>query len=401
MAPQLAKNAATRLFTPEVVSGSTVDFQPVLQLLSIKKVLNLSNGSERYRLIYSDGEYHFQSMLTTVLNGYFASQAFTPKCIIRLTHYCTNTIQDKKFVFYTVSPVLNEFLPHWPSRILITLGIEKVDDHSEKVGNPISFNTSQLWPIKQLNIYSNEWKIRARITQKSDIRTWLDHRGEGKVFRVNLVDATGEILAMGYNEAVDNLYSKLEEGKVYIFSKARIRLAKQQFSKLSNVYEIILEAQSSAVLCEDNRAIPQVEFNFTKLSQFATSTVEKDTIVDVLGVITEVHPIDTITLKSTGKIVSKRDIIITDRSTNHVRITIWGKQAVTFQAEKNLIAAFKRVKVGNSGGRRLSLVSSSTVLFYPDIPEARDLNHWVSSEGCFDAFKPLTTDRMDVLMNPS
>jgi hypothetical protein len=72
--------------------------------------------------------------------------------------------------------------------------------------------------------------------------------------------------------------------------------------------------------------------------------------IDVLGVVTEVKPIDTINVKSTGKTVSKRDITIADKSGSSVRMTIWGKQAETFQAENNPVVAFKGVKVGDFGG---------------------------------------------------
>ncbi|CAE6422825.1 unnamed protein product [Rhizoctonia solani] len=362
MAPQLTSGALTRLMTSEFTPDAIGDFQPVLQLLSVKKVSS-GGGSDRYRLI-------------------------------------------------------------------ITLGIEKVDDYSEKIGNPVNFDKAEnqsgagtsamdvdpapaavappkaapsaptsgaatntlppgfapLHPIEALSPYSNKWTIRARVTQKSDIRTWSNQRGEGKLFSVNLMDETGEVRATGFNEVVDNLYSKLEEGKVYWFSKARVQLAKKQFSNLSNDYEIALERQTEAVPCEDESAVPKVQFNFTELSQL--DGVEKDAMVDVLGVVTEVKPIDTINVKSTGKTVSKRDVTIVDKSGSSVRMTIWGKQAETFQAENNPVIAFKGVKVGDFG------VSSSTMTFHPDFPEAHALQGWYSSEGHSQTFKSQSTGGM-------
>jgi len=50
----------------------------------------------------------------------------------------------------------------------------------------------------------------------------------------------GEIRATGFNEQVDNFYEVLEEGKVYFVSKARINIAKKQFSNVNNDYEISL-----------------------------------------------------------------------------------------------------------------------------------------------------------------
>ncbi|CAE6447482.1 unnamed protein product [Rhizoctonia solani] len=408
MAPELTSGALTRLMTSEFTQDAIGDFQPTLQLLSVKKV-NSGGSSDRYRLVYSDGEYHCQSMLATKLNDYFVSQNFTPKCIFKLTRCAMNLVQNK--------------------RLIITLGIEKVQDYSEKIGNPVNFDKAEnqagagpsamdvdpapvtpappkaapsgatsdaatntlpqgfapLHPIEALSPYSQRWTIRARVTQKSDIRTWSNQRGEGKLFSVNLMDDTGEIRATGFNEVVDNLYPKLEEGKVYWFSKARVQIAKKQFSNLSNDYELALERQTEAIPCEDESAVPKIQFNFTELSQL--DSIEKDAVIDVLGVVTEVKPIDTINAKSTGKTVSKRDITIADKSGSSVRMTIWGKQAETFQAEDNPVIAFKGVKVGDFGGRTLSLVSSSTMSFHPDFPEAHALQGWYSSEGHSQTFK--------------
>lgn len=75
-------------------------------------------------------------------------------------------------------------------------------------------STGPLYPIESLSPYQNKWTIKARVTQRSEIKHWSNQKGEGKLFSVTLMDETGEIRATGFNNVVDDLYEKLAEGKV-------------------------------------------------------------------------------------------------------------------------------------------------------------------------------------------
>lgn len=48
----------------------------------------------------------------------------------------------------------------------------------------------------------------------------------------------GEIKGTAFNEQVDRLYNILEEGKVYYISKARVTMARKQFSTVDHEYEL-------------------------------------------------------------------------------------------------------------------------------------------------------------------
>lgn len=101
-----------------------------------------------------------------------------------------------------------------------------------------------IYPIEGLSPYQNNWTVKARVTHKSEVKTWSNQRGEGKLFNLTLMDETGEIRATAFNAAVDELYEKLEEGKVYYISKGRVNLAKKKFSNVQNDYEMTLEKNS-------------------------------------------------------------------------------------------------------------------------------------------------------------
>ena len=66
--------------------------------------------------------------------------------------------------------------------------------------------------IKDLNPYQNKFRIKARVTKKSQLKHWSNSRGEGKVFDVILQDASGDIKATGiiYEIEQTNISKKMK-----------------------------------------------------------------------------------------------------------------------------------------------------------------------------------------------
>ena len=54
-------------------------------------------------------------------------------------------------------------------------------------------------PIESLNPYMNKWTIKARITAKSEIRSWSNARGQGTLFSIDLLDAKGTEMKGTFN----------------------------------------------------------------------------------------------------------------------------------------------------------------------------------------------------------
>jgi len=126
--------------------------------------------------------------------------------------------------------------------------------------------------------------------------------------------------------------------------------------------------------------VPKVNFSFVQLSELGN--IEKDAVVDVLGVVKEVGEVEEIVAKTTQKPYAKRDISIVDASDVWVRCTIWGNQAKTWDIAPNNVVAFKGVKVGDfGGGRTLSMLYSSSMMANPDIDEAHSLKGWYDGQG--------------------
>lgn len=124
----------------------------------------------------------------------------------------------------------------------------------------------QVHPIASLNPFQNRWVIKARVTAKSDIKTWNNQRGEGRLFSVDLLDQTGEIRAVGFNEAVDALYEVLQVGKVYYIARCGLKSGNNKFSTIQNNYELSFDAKSEVVPCNDQADdVPTINFSFVQI----------------------------------------------------------------------------------------------------------------------------------------
>jgi replication factor A1 len=46
-------------------------------------------------------------------------------------------------------------------------------------------------PLKVLNQFSTDWKVRARLTKKGEIRNWNNAKGSGCLMNIELMDKEG------------------------------------------------------------------------------------------------------------------------------------------------------------------------------------------------------------------
>ncbi len=142
----------------------------------------------------------------------------------------------------------------------------------------MTLDKNEICPIQSLNPYQNRWTIKARVTAKSDIKTWNNVRGTGTLFSVELTDAQGgEIKATMFNDAVDLFEPLFVVDKVYYISKGSLKPANKKFTNLKNEYELTLDKISLVQLAPDCPEIPKMTYDFTPIDQIGT--MEKDSLV--------------------------------------------------------------------------------------------------------------------------
>lgn len=82
---------------------------------------------------------------------------------------------------------------------------------------PLRFIFAFIWYLSIFVVYINinyiffcRWVIKARVMNKSAIRTWSNSKGEGKLFSMDLFDESGEIRATAFKEQCDKFYDMIQ-----------------------------------------------------------------------------------------------------------------------------------------------------------------------------------------------
>ncbi|XP_076306238.1 replication protein A 70 isoform X2 [Tachypleus tridentatus] len=404
MAVRLSVGSVNKILNKEVVE------KPVLQILSYKQISG--GGNERFRLLLSDGEACIQfAMLATQLNTLIHKGELERNTVICLDKYLCNEVQPGKRVVIILeltvlargsevgqkigNPVVNPGVD--PSHSVASSNASKMNAFQENrqthpltggvISKPSPYASSidksaqtQVHPISSLTPYQNKWTIRARVTNKTPIKTWSNSRGEGKLFSMDLLDESGEIRATAFKEACDKFYDMIEINKVYYISKGSLKTANKQYTSIKNDYEITFNDETTVIPCyESVNVIPMLQFNFVPINNL--EQVAKDSLVDVIGICKSSSDVQTLTSKSTNKELRKRDIFLVDQSGTEIAVTLWAAEAENFDSSTNPVVALKGVKVSDFSGCTLTTVSATGVQINPDIKEAHALRGWYDREG--------------------
>ncbi|KAI2807224.1 60S acidic ribosomal protein P1 [Blomia tropicalis] len=251
-------------------------------------------------------------------------------------------------------------------------------------------------PIIVITPFFNAWTIRVRVSNKSPIKTWSNARGNGKLFSFDCCDESGEVRITAFNNECERFFPIIEVNKVYLIARGVAKSANKQFSNLKNDYEITLNSNSIIEPCPESdigEKLPTMRFKFIPLGQL--NNLPLKSIIDVIGVIRTINPVDQLVSKRTGKELSKRAITLVDKSLVEVELTLWNESANDFEGEVGQIVAFKGVSVGEFQGRNLSAYSSTLIQLDPDIPETSVIRSWYNSEGGNQTFVSLARPKTE------
>jgi len=111
-----------------------------------------------------------------------------------------------------------------------------------------------------------DWKIKARVTKKSDLRQFTTQKGPGKVFSADLIDADGtQIQASFFNDAAEQFFPQIQENKVYLFSNGYVKLANKRFTSIKNDYCLNFDKGGDIEEVPEDVSIKNQGFDFIKI----------------------------------------------------------------------------------------------------------------------------------------
>eukprot|EP01001_Neometanema_parovale_P004378 NODE_1614_length_1662_cov_37.966862_g1535_i0.p1 GENE.NODE_1614_length_1662_cov_37.966862_g1535_i0~~NODE_1614_length_1662_cov_37.966862_g1535_i0.p1 ORF type:complete len:437 (+),score=111.47 NODE_1614_length_1662_cov_37.966862_g1535_i0:75-1385(+) len=248
---------------------------------------------------------------------------------------------------------------------------------------------AQIQPINSLSPFIGRWWIKARVIDKSPKRTWSKPTSQGQLFSITLIDESNvAIRATIFQEGVDKYFDKIENEKVYIFTKGTVKNANKRFSNLPNDYELSFDQNSEITPAGDDNTIVRQKFSITPIGELAQK--EKNSTVDLCCAIMEVGELASITTKA-GESLKKRPIVVADQSGAQVELTLWQDTAENFDLPVGSIVGVKSARVGDFNGVTLSLTQGGSVTANPEnLPQVQDVRAW-SQGNAGGALTNLTT----------
>jgi len=255
-------------------------------------------------------------------------------------------------------------------------------------------------PIVALNPYQSQWTIKVKLGKMFELRRFNSKKEpfeEVAVFSAVLVDDQAtEIEGTFWREAAEYYHSSLQEGKVYYFSNFSVRPANKKFSSVDFEYALHFDARTKveeAMNQDTTRMQAKVELTeFTDLPKF----IEQPTLVNVLGIVTNVAATGTVKRRADSTELLRRDVTIIDKSLKSISLTLWSTLAETVGNELEQIFASdppvvlaKNVRVNSFNGISLASINRTEIEINPDMAAAQQLRDWYGLIGKTETATPL------------
>eukprot|EP00253_Pinus_taeda_P012080 PITA_12080 len=405
MTTNLTENAISSM-----LSGST-HIQPCLQIVELEPIQSVQKTTLRYHTAISDGTHKKHIILPKDFNDLVSTGLLQKGSVINVKSWATSAIGPSTSIKLIDFEISTSFAPLIGNPKTLSIPITS-NENTPSLSDPQPLSkrncplpttpTSSVLPvqipIKSLNPYHSNWCIKGYVQRKTALRQFQNQYGLGRVFGFDLFDTEGgEIHITCFNNVADYFFDKIQNENVYIVSKGNVKMANKQYNHLNNDWEILLNTTSTIEhVAGEKKHNPTVRFNIKSINDIKTTIV--NSIVDVLGVVTDISGVCTIRRKD-GSEVNKQTVQLRDMSEYSIDAIFLGDNFNVVSQEisslcatgNNPIIAIKSARVGEFNGKNIVTTTRSIILVDPDIEEAHALKLWFKKEGSTAASTSLTT----------
>ena len=410
--------------------------KPLVQIVKIEHFQSYPNSSiPRYVFELYDGKTNlpvtidpdkYLSLLDTSNNNDLKGPKIKLGSIIMIHRYKFFNSSN----FFSAGELLNEC----PNKImcitdLSLVGFSEIHSNKEEFDAKESDedkNTSNKQieashTISTLNprLSKQQWSIKCRLMEKTLVREFENRTNgsKGRVMRLLLLDKTCQVEMVAFNDHCNNeSLNKMQLNKYYIIRNGEIKLAKNNLKswpdKVSLQFEIHLTNQTEIIqvqreesdsedaneesdadddcsdkdeACNSSKNIiksnstintlshPVLNKKFTLFNELVQKKCES--LVDVIGVITEIGELKTIKKNN----LSIRNFKMVDKTKTIITFALWGKEAESFNSKVGSVLVINKAKITNYGGLSLSVIRISEIIKIQDNSGnqmANDLYDW-------------------------
>jgi replication factor A1 len=171
-------------------------------------------------------------------------------------------------------------------------------------------------------------------------------------------------------------------------SNGTIKIANKRFTSIPNDYCISFNEGTEFEEVEDDTAIGKHGFSFRPVKELQTLINQS---VDVVGVILEVGPLGSITLRSDGSQKDKRNITLADETNTSISCTLWNQAAHIEELEVGTFIAMKNARISEYQGCSMnSSNDTADVKLNIQHPRVQQLRKWFSSRSLQDHLKEIS-----------
>ena len=243
-----------------------------------------------------------------------------------------------------------------------TSNASSVTENSVNIINDIT-------PIAKLNVMTRNWKIEARVIAKFPVKYWKNKTNEGKLFNITVMDKSGEIRIVGFNEMVETFYEKVEEDSIYFISNGQIRLANKLYNTTKHECEIFVNDKTELEKCENPmNSVPVMKYDLKKIKE--VKNCEENSIIDTIAMCTFVENLEEFTAKSTGRHLKKKEITLQDE-TGSIKFTVWNERAEE-EFEKGTILLITNAKISEfMKEKNLTTTANTNIKRNPKVNESK------------------------------